>query len=73
MRATALEIVEELQLGSPLFSARQFYLTRIRDTIAPFYMAATFSRVSSSSIIKGFFVLVLNMTFFVKIVKVLEL
>ena len=56
MRATALEIVEELQLGSPLFSARQFYLTRIRDTIAPFYMAATFSRVSSSSIMKGFFV-----------------
>ena len=58
MRATALEIVEELQLGSPLFSARQFYLTRIRDTIAPFYMAATFSRVSSSSIIKRIFVLI---------------
>ena len=58
MRATALEIVEELQLGSPLFSARQFYLTRVRDTIAPFYMAATFSRVSSSSIIKRIFVLI---------------
>ena len=56
MRAAALEIMEELHLGSPLFLARQFYLTRIRDTIAPFYMASTFSRVSLSSIIKGFFV-----------------
>lgn len=65
MRATALEIVEELQMGSPLFSARQFYLTRIRDTIAPFYMASTFSRVSSSSIIKGFFVFIYKMTIFV--------
>ena len=66
MRATALEIVEELQLGSPLFSARQFYLTRIRDTIAPFYMAATFSRVSSSSVIKRIFVLIKKWLFSLK-------
>ena len=46
MRAIALEVVEELQFLPPNTSARLFYYNRVRDCVALFYMASTFSQVS---------------------------
>ena len=46
MREVALEIVEELQYLPPTSSAQLFYHNRVRDFMALFYMASTFSQVS---------------------------
>lgn len=53
MRGTALQIIEEIQTDPSITSARQYYLTSIRDCIALFYMASTFSQVSPLNFIKG--------------------